>query len=105
MSDEDYLLKPHLGDDSIQVTDLIGRGIRISGGFIRSTPVQMSPEIPSFSPEGMAHKGKTMPWVTIAAIDPLAVAHGQSTILLASCLIWNLRLDQFRQKSKRLLPA
>ena len=31
---------------------------------------------------------------------PLLVA-----IYLASWLIWNLRLDQFRQKGKRLLPS
>ncbi len=38
MRDEDCLLKPQLGDDGIQVTDLIGSGIRIARGFIRSTP-------------------------------------------------------------------
>jgi hypothetical protein len=36
--DEDYLPKPQLGDDGIQVTGLTGSGIRITGGFIRSTP-------------------------------------------------------------------
>jgi hypothetical protein len=30
--DEDYLLKPQLGDDGIEVTDLTGSGIRIAGG-------------------------------------------------------------------------
>jgi hypothetical protein len=36
--DEDYLLKPQLGDDGIQVTGLTGSSIRITGRFIRSTP-------------------------------------------------------------------
>jgi hypothetical protein len=38
--DEDYLLKPQLADDGIQVTDLIGSGIRIAGGFVRSAPAK-----------------------------------------------------------------
>ena len=38
MRGEDYLPKPQLGDDGIQVTDLIGSSLRIARGFIRSTP-------------------------------------------------------------------
>jgi hypothetical protein len=36
--DEDDLLEPQLGDDGIQVTDLVGSGIRIAGWFIRTAP-------------------------------------------------------------------
>src|SRR5512135_2415079 len=36
--DEEDLLKPQLDDDGIQVTDLIGGGIRIAGWLIRTAP-------------------------------------------------------------------
>jgi hypothetical protein len=36
--DEEDWLKPQLGDDGIQVTDLIGGGIRIAGWHIRTAP-------------------------------------------------------------------
>ena len=48
---------------------------------------------------------KAVPRLTIAASDPLASAHGQPATFLASWLIRNLRLDQFNQEGKRLLPA
>jgi hypothetical protein len=36
--DEDYMLQPQLSNDGIQFPDLVGSGIRIAGGFVRSTP-------------------------------------------------------------------
>jgi hypothetical protein len=36
--DEEDLLKPQLGDDGIQVADLISSGIRIAGWLIRIAP-------------------------------------------------------------------
>jgi hypothetical protein len=36
--DKEELLKPELGDDGIQVTDLIGGGIRIARWLIRTPP-------------------------------------------------------------------
>jgi len=36
--DEEDWLKPQLGDDSIQVTDLVGGGIRIARWLIRTAP-------------------------------------------------------------------
>jgi hypothetical protein len=38
MCDEEDVLKPQLGDDDIQVADLIGGGIRITGWLIRAAP-------------------------------------------------------------------
>jgi hypothetical protein len=38
MRDGDDLLKPQLGDDGIEVTDLIRGGIRIAGRLIRTPP-------------------------------------------------------------------
>ena len=38
MRDEDDLLKPQLCDDRIEVTDLIGSGIRIPGGIRSPLP-------------------------------------------------------------------
>jgi len=35
---EDYMLKTQLAEDGIEVTNLIGSGIRIAAGFLRSTP-------------------------------------------------------------------
>ena len=39
--DEEDLLKPQLSDDGIQVTDLIGGGIRIAGWLIRTAPPEV----------------------------------------------------------------
>jgi hypothetical protein len=36
--DEDYMLQPQLSNDGIQFPDLVGSGIRIADGFVRSTP-------------------------------------------------------------------
>jgi hypothetical protein len=36
--DEEDWLQPQLSDDGIQVTDLIGGGIRIAGWLIRTAP-------------------------------------------------------------------
>ena len=38
MRDEDDLLEPQLGDDGIEVADLIGCGVGVSGGFVRCSP-------------------------------------------------------------------
>ena len=42
MRDEDYMLQPQLSNDGIQFPDLVGSGIRIAGGFVRSTPPRRS---------------------------------------------------------------
>src|SRR6516164_11671923 len=40
MRDKEHLLKLQLGDDGIQLTDLIGGGIRIAGWLIRIAPAK-----------------------------------------------------------------
>jgi hypothetical protein len=36
--DEDGLPEPELGDDSVEVTDLIVGGVRVAGRLIRTAP-------------------------------------------------------------------
>jgi len=52
--DEDDLPEPQLGDDGVEVTDLIVGGVRVAGRLIRTAP----PEKIKLARPGVAARGK-----------------------------------------------